>query len=419
MHERSAPLPVKAGRDLRIDLFRGLALIMIFIDHIPGNLYENFTSRNLGFSDAAEGFVFMSGLAAALAYGPALAKGLSWEGTSRLWGRAWLLYLVHILTAVWAIAIVSAAVQFWGNEAMLAKNAFKTYGTDPFGFLIGIATLGHQLGYVNILPMYMALLLMAPALIRIGQRSKWALLATSVGLWALTGLFRLNLPNYPMQGGWFFNPLAWQLVFSLGILTGLAIREGKRLVPVKGWIVALAAGWLVLTFAWVHTEWMLETFGHGTWQLRQWGVPFFIAGFDKTFVSLPRLTHLLALAYILSLPGIVPRIAASQAVAPIRLLGRHSLPIFAFGTILAIAAQAIKQIHPGGLGQDTLIIGTGLALQLGFAFARDRLGPKAIAKRKRHRETSGPQLAFGPPVVLAAGNSPVPVPPRPSRSAAR
>ncbi|KEO54006.1 OpgC family protein [Thioclava pacifica] len=419
MPERSAPLPMKTGRDLRIDLFRGLALIMIFIDHIPGNLYENFTSRNLGFSDAAEGFVFMSGLAAALAYGPALAKGLSWEGTSRLWGRAWLLYLVHILTAVWAIAIVSAAVQFWGNEAMLAKNAFKTYGSDPFGFLIGIATLGHQLGYVNILPMYMALLLMAPALIRIGQRSQWALLATSVGLWAVTGLFRLNVPNYPMQGGWFFNPLAWQLVFSLGILTGLAIREGKRLVPVRGWIVALAAGWLMLTFAWVHSDWMLETFGHGTWQLRQWGVPFFIAGFDKTFVSLPRLTHLLALVYILSLPGIVPRIAAARAVAPIRLLGQHSLPIFALGTILAIAAQAIKQIHPGGLGQDTLIIGTGLALQLGFAFARDRLGPKAIARRKRQREVSGPQLAFEPTVALNAGNSPVPMPPRRTRSAAR
>ncbi|PWE49488.1 OpgC domain-containing protein [Thioclava sp. NG1] len=384
---------MKPGRDLRIDLFRGLALVMIYIDHIPGNLYENFTSRNLGFSDAAEGFVFMSGLAAALAYGPALAKGLSWEGTSRLWGRAWLLYLVHILTAVWAIAIVSAAVQFWGNEAMLSKNAMKIYGTDPFGFLIGIATLGHQLGYVNILPMYMALLLMAPALIRIGQRSKLALLATSVGLWAATGLFRLNLPNYPMEGGWFFNPLAWQLVFSLGILTGLSLRQGKRLVPVKGWIIALAAGWLALTFVWIHNDWMLKNFGHAVWQLRQWNVPFFIAGFDKTFVSLPRLLHLLALAYILSLPGIVPRIAEARVLEPIRMLGRHSLPIFALGTVLAIAGQTVKQVHPGGIWQDSILIFGGLALQFAFAYGRDNFGAKAVARRRKARDETEPAPA--------------------------
>ena len=374
---------VPSGRDLRIDLFRGLALVMIFADHIPGNLYEHFTSRNLGFSDAAEGFVFMSGIAAALAYGPALARGLTWEGTSRLWGRAWLLYLVHMVTAIWAIAIVSAAVQFWSADILLTKNAFKTLTTDPFGFLIGIASLGHQLGYVNILPMYMALLLMAPGLIRLGQRAPLGLLAASTGLWAIAGLFRLNLPNYPMPGGWFFNPFAWQLVFSFGLLTGLALRQGRRLVAVRGWLVALAGGWLILSAVWVHSDWMLATFGHGTWQLRQWGVPFFIAGFDKTFESLPRLLHLLSLAYILSLPGIVAKIAAMRVLEPLRMLGRHSLPVFATGTVLAIAGQAVKSIHPGGLAQDSVLIFSGLGVQFALAYLRDRYGPKARGAAKK------------------------------------
>ncbi|MDP2781934.1 OpgC domain-containing protein, partial [Devosia sp.] len=57
-----------APRDLRLDMFRGVALVMIFINHVPGTLYESFTNRNFGFSDAAEAFVFMSGMAAGLAY---------------------------------------------------------------------------------------------------------------------------------------------------------------------------------------------------------------------------------------------------------------------------------------------------------------------------------------------------------------
>ena len=46
-------------RDLRLDFFRGLALIFIFIDHIPGNIVADFTVRNFGFSDASEIFIFI------------------------------------------------------------------------------------------------------------------------------------------------------------------------------------------------------------------------------------------------------------------------------------------------------------------------------------------------------------------------
>ena len=61
---RSVSTPVRA-RDARIDAFRGLALIMILIDHMPGNPWEALTIRNIGFSDAAEAFFIMSGIAAA------------------------------------------------------------------------------------------------------------------------------------------------------------------------------------------------------------------------------------------------------------------------------------------------------------------------------------------------------------------
>ena len=42
-----AAAPVKAPRDLRIDFLRGLALIFIFVDHVPDSLFSLFTVRSL------------------------------------------------------------------------------------------------------------------------------------------------------------------------------------------------------------------------------------------------------------------------------------------------------------------------------------------------------------------------------------
>ncbi|WP_076486262.1 OpgC family protein [Rhodobacter aestuarii] len=373
----SQPAGLPAGaRDPRLDFFRGLSLVMIYINHIPGNFYEHFTSRNLGPSDAAEAFVFMSGCAAALAYGPKLKDGLNWPGIRKVWGRAWLLYMVHILTTVWAIAIAASATLWFGGEAMLERNAFGPLLETPLEFLVGIATLGHQLGYVNILPMYAVMLLGAPFLIRLGQRSMWGLFAFTVGFWVLTGLTRLDPPNFPYKGGWFFNPFAWQLLFSLGILTGLALRKGKRLVPVTHWLIWPVFAWLIFAFAWVHMDVLLKNVGHAMWQLRQWGVPFFLVNSDKTFVGVPRLLHFLGLAYILSLPWLVPQIAASRWTKPIRTLGKQGLQVFALGTVLAIFGQAVKVSNEaGGFAQDSVLIFGGLAIQWAFAAIREYIKP--------------------------------------------
>lgn len=369
---RPAPLP-SGARDPRLDFFRGLSLVMIYLNHVPGTIYENFTSRNYGLSDAAEGFVFMSGCAAALAYGPKIKDGLNWPGIRKVWGRSWLLYMVHILISVWAIAIACAATLWFGGGEMLKHNAFGPLTEQPLAFLVGIATLGHQLGYVNILPMYAVMLLWAPFLIRLGQRKPMGLLAFTIGLWAVAGTFGLDLPNYPFDGGWFFNPFAWQLLFTLGILTGLFLRGGQRFVPVKTWLIVPAGLWLVFCVFWAQSAELQATFGHVIWTILQYDVPRFLVDFDKTYVSGPRLTHFLALGYILSLPWVVPAIAASRFAAPVRVLGRQGLQVFALGTVLAIFSQAVKASHPGGFWQDSVLILGGLGVQWSFATIRERI----------------------------------------------
>src|SRR5690242_13728814 len=90
----AAPVAVAAPaaastRDLRLDLFRGIALWLIFLDHIPSNIVSWVTIRNYGFSDAAEMFVFISGYTAAFVYGRAMRERGFLVAGARILKRAW------------------------------------------------------------------------------------------------------------------------------------------------------------------------------------------------------------------------------------------------------------------------------------------------------------------------------------------
>ena len=77
----------EAGRDLRLDLFRGLANWAIFLDHIPNNVVAWITMKNYGFSDAADLFVFISGYTVALVYSRTMgADGFVWPRSAFLLG---------------------------------------------------------------------------------------------------------------------------------------------------------------------------------------------------------------------------------------------------------------------------------------------------------------------------------------------
>src|ERR1700736_4815443 len=81
-------LPKPGTRDLRLDLFRGLALWLIFLDHIPSYIVNWITIRNYGFSDAAEIFVFISGYTAAFVYGRAMREHGAVVAGARILNRA-------------------------------------------------------------------------------------------------------------------------------------------------------------------------------------------------------------------------------------------------------------------------------------------------------------------------------------------
>jgi hypothetical protein len=359
-------------RDERLDVLRGLALVMIFINHVPGNMWEHWTSRNFGFSDAAEAFVLMSGISAGLAYGNFFRPPVMqfWTGLAKVWKRVWTLYLVHLLVTAWALGLAAWFVVAWDLPWLIHHNTVNLFYEQPLAFLIGIPLLTHQLGYANILPLYAVLLFAAPLALILAWRSPRALLGLSIALWLIAAQFRINLPNYPMEGGWFFNPLSWQLLFVLGLLTGVALKDHRRFVPVRLWLQLLAGAYLLLAFLSTQFDIVSSNLGHTLWLLQEHGAPRWVTVFDKTYLHIPRLLHILALAYLLSTLPVVRRACASRAAAPLALLGRQALPVFALGSVLCYLGQGIKSHTGQDPVIDTGLILAGLALQYALAYSR-------------------------------------------------
>ena len=71
-------------RDLRLDLFRGLANWAMFLGHVPSSVLAWCSFRNYGFSDGADLFVFISGYTSALVFGRKMVEDGFAFGTSRL-----------------------------------------------------------------------------------------------------------------------------------------------------------------------------------------------------------------------------------------------------------------------------------------------------------------------------------------------
>lgn len=348
------------GRDYRVDFWRGVALAMIFINHVPGTIFEQFTSRNFGFSDAAELFVFLAGFASAYAYGRLFMAGHRLVAALKAFRRAGVLYLVHATMTVLTVGLFAWAALAFGEGGYMTRIALNSFVTKPLETMIGFASLGHQLGYVNILPMYSALLLMLPLHLALAAIDRRLMLAFAVGLWFLVFPWRIDLPAYPLPGGWFFNPLAWQVIFAAGLYCGLNRIEKGVSVPYRPWLYGAALAFALAAFVTLRFE------GWSWWTSLP--LPDLLTTFDKTYVGLPRLLHVLAIAYLFANAAADSPFSRITRSNPFTMLGRHSLPVFAVGTMLSLMAQTYKFGTEPYVPRDAVIILGGLAIL--FALAR-------------------------------------------------
>ncbi|MBZ9897379.1 OpgC family protein [Mesorhizobium sp. BR1-1-6] len=387
--------PVPTERDTRIDVLRALALLTIFVDHVPGTAFETLTYKNFGFSDAAEAFVLISGISVALAYGTKFRPGGRLLATLKMWRRAGVLYIAHIVTTMAVMALFCAAAVFGRRPELLKLINIEPLMKDTPEVLVGIVTLGHQLGYNNILPVYAVLLLLAPAFLLFISYRPLAALTVSGLLWLVAGIWQIAPPNYPEPGLWFLNPLSWQFLFNIGLAAMLHVRRGG-VIPANRWLIGPAAAYVLAALAWVHSP----LWGQVTW----FDLPVVLTGFDKTFLSLPRLLHILAVSYLVVALPAVSNLFRTGPDHPLAILGKRSLPVFIAGTLIAMVAQVMKLINPGGLAYDSLLLAAGIAMQFALAFYLEWLSTIGGSGKARttQKDAKPVQASFGISAVARA-----------------
>ena len=251
--------PVSTERDLRLDLFRGLALWLIFLDHIPSNAVSWITIRNYGFSDATEIFVFISGYTAAFVYGRAMRSSGFIVGSARLLKRTWQIYVAHVFLFAIYLAEISYVAHTFDNPLYSEEMGMLDFLQNPDVTIIQALLLKFKPVNMDVLPLYIALLgCFAPMLWLLLRAPSIALLASAT-LYALMWQFDWNIAAYP-KGVWVFNPFAWQLLFVFG--AWCALGGAQRL---SRWInsrvvFALAIAYLCFAF-FIAMTWYIPRLG--------------------------------------------------------------------------------------------------------------------------------------------------------------
>ncbi len=350
-----------SNRDYRLDFFRGLALLFIFIDHIPDNTISYFTLRSFAFCDAAEVFIFISGYTAALAYGPVFDREGVAMGIARICRRIWQLYVAHLCLFMLFNAEVAYTLKFLYNPLFADELQVGDYLNDPGEAFIRVLSLQFQPSLLNILPLYIALLLGLPLLILCIRRHILLGLIPSAALYVAANLFGWNMPGFPEGRWWYFDPFAWQFLFAIAVTLGYTRNTRRFHLSSRGWLARIALGFTIVA-AVVSLSWSLHDAINR--------VPEFIAlpeeWFDKTMLPPARLLSVLALAVLVG--TYVPRDArflTSRAGWLVVLCGQNSLQIFCLSILLAVLANFALNLAGYGLAVQCLVNSVGLIVMFG------------------------------------------------------
>jgi hypothetical protein len=356
-----------------VDVLRGIALIMIFIDHLPDNLLSLVTLHNFGFCDAAELFVLLSGFSSMVAYGGSFDRDGVLIGLRRVFLRLVRLYLFQAVLVL--VVFAGAGLHHFAIEPEDAVPCLH----GGLNSLRHSLTLQAQPPGLNILPLYIILLGLFPLIYGLIRIDPIVALLASGALWLGVNLDpSINLTNWPDGGGWYFDPFAWQFLFVIGVFGAQLVRHYDGSLPRPLWLRVAAAGYLGFALIAV-APW--ETWGWSSLHPIALDMP------DKTVLAPLRLANVLAVV-VLALGSARFRTVAEWPV--LRLLvvcGRNSLEVFSLATVLAMIGQQIFRAYSETVTMQLLTNGVGVALMIALAMALEQVRrPTTISRTRQARE---------------------------------
>ena len=353
-----------SGRDVRLDLFRGLANWAIFLDHIPNNAVAWITMKHYGFSYAADLFVFVSGYTVAYVYSRTMAAKGFLVAAIGILARAWQIYVAHILLFVFYVVAIGYLAQRYGHAHLLDEFNIRRLIADPIEFLKHGLLLEFKPLNMDVLPLYIALMATFPPVLWLLVRSPNLTLAASCATYVAALARGWNLPSYP-EGVWYFNPFAWQFLFVIGAWVAL-----DRTDAVGRLVRSRAALWAAAVFLALALVVVLTTRLGLAAAMPAVLVDVFIPN-DKTNLAPYRILHFLALALVVA--RFVPRDATalrSPLLRPASLCGERSLEVFCAGIFLSFVGYFLIELVSGSVAFQLLVSLGGIAAMTAVASYR-------------------------------------------------
>jgi hypothetical protein len=351
------------GRDLRLDLARGVCNWFIFIDHIPHNVANLLTLRNFGFSGATDVFVFVGGYTAAIMYGSMMLERGFVVAATRILQRVAHLYAAYVVLFVVYIDLISSVAAHYGVTDIIDEYNLNDILGDPTQTLLRGLLLQTRLLHLDSLELFIALLATFPFALWGLLRRPHLTMAASVALYCASRWFGWSIPTYP-DGDWYFNPFCWQLLFVLGAWLAVNRRgliRGLVQTPLLRY-AALAYLLVTLEMAVTGQAGALNNF-FPEFQL----TPIGFAG--KENLAPYRIAHVLALALLFAYW--VPRDWSglrSRALQPLIKCGEEWLSVFCVGVFLAFIGHLILITSPNSLALQILVSIAGVTIMTMVAY---------------------------------------------------
>jgi hypothetical protein len=356
-------------RDLGIDLIRGVGILMIAVDHLagvvvrlelPGTVNPFLSWTRLGWSSAAEFFVFFSGYLIGVVYLQTLRQRGLGMTYARAVHRCWQIYAANVLTLCVVLLLLHDGV--FANPQLERFVSLSALGEgDASVGLVRFLALQSAPTFFEILQLYVIFLLVAPLVLLVARRSAVAVMAGSVALWLAVQFD----PSFNLSR-WNFNPYAWQLVFVLGMVVGMGGWFGKLRAMTFRWTSRRAL--LIGTGALLSIALLIKIGDKGDWHWPLLG-PLHVAGIDKTSLGVLRLLHfLVSVLFVIQLLPSSERLQRWLPARAVATVGRFSLESFCFSTVLVYACIGLL-LNSVGVGAFALLSAGGVVVLLVCGFA--------------------------------------------------
>ncbi len=359
------------ARTAAVDVFRGLGLWSVYIDHMSPSVLAHFTLWHFGISDFAEIFVYLSGFIGIGSYERALDTGNTRGVLRTLARRMRRLYIAHVLS------LTATMVVLWlcaGHGVRLNGDEWYVWMQDPAQYVLRVLTLTYAPVVFSLLPLYIAI---APVLVlaAIGlRRAPKLTLSISGALWLASQFPALD--SRLTISAWFLHPAAWQFLFVLGACSRLYSDRMTKFARSRP-VFASAAAIVAVSAALKSLTSFHSIFARLPGDLRE----VLSLNSGKPNLAYYRLLHFLALAVVVYAWTREHRDWFNTWIARLAMAcGMDSLFIYSCILVLNFVVNLILSVTHGGVWMQLQLSLYGLALLCGMAWMRRPSSRPSLAR---------------------------------------